>query len=175
MDHLEVHRAAPPIGLVLAVNFLLLVAEHEPVEAHADEVHHDCQRVQHVVTGLLENCAVRGLQGVLSKVGSVSRCLDARDDRQGRDDQGPVREWDQKAIEVHVEEISHVAGAQGSQTQPPHSLGSVDFTLRDYLLLGGEVLQRGQLVELVGVALSGYIIDVVRPVFVEVGQVDGLL
>ena len=45
VDQLQVQAAAPAERLVGAVDLLLLVAEHEPVETDADEVHHYCERV----------------------------------------------------------------------------------------------------------------------------------
>ena len=48
----HLHRSAPPKLLVAAMNLLLFVTAHEPVEAGADEVHQYGQGVKHVVTGL---------------------------------------------------------------------------------------------------------------------------
>ena len=42
-------RATPTVFLVTAMNFLLLVPEHEPVESDANKVHHYGQGVEHVV------------------------------------------------------------------------------------------------------------------------------
>ena len=77
MDQLQVQTAAPAERLVGAVDSLLLVAEQEPVEADADKVAHDAERVQEVMPCLQPDRRLAPRQRVLSEVRRVLRRLNA--------------------------------------------------------------------------------------------------
>ena len=64
--------SAPSIVFVLSVDVLLLLSEHEPVEAHHDEVANNAHGVQQVVSSLEVDGSVRGLETVLSEIGGVA-------------------------------------------------------------------------------------------------------
>ena len=100
--------------------------------------------------------------------------MNGLDDRQCSNDQRPVGKWNEESVPVHVEEEGHIAHAEGTQAQPSHSLRCVNFSLRYYFLLSGEVLQGGKLIELVGVALLRDVVNVVGPVLPEITEVNGL-
>lgn len=100
--HLEMHGAAPAELLMTTVDLLLLVPEHEPVKTDADEVHHYRKRVEHVMPRLNVNCPVLCLQRVLTKVSLIRGCLNACNDGQCRYDEGPISEWNEKSVQVHV-------------------------------------------------------------------------
>ena len=108
MDELKVPCTAPAISLVPLVNGLLLIPQHEPVEANANEVHHERQRVEDVMLGLGVHRVVALLQGVFAKVDRVVGRHDAVDQRYCGQHQRPVGEWDEEASGFHVHEIGHV-------------------------------------------------------------------
>ena len=109
VDELQMQRAAPAHGLVAAVDLLLLVAEQEPVESHTDEVAHDGQCVEQVVSRLQVDRLLPALQGVLPEVYCVLGSLDARNQRRRRQHQRPVRKRNQEPVPVHIHKVGAIA------------------------------------------------------------------
>ena len=134
-------RSAPSVVFVLSVDILLLFAEHEPVEAHDDEVADDGHGVEEVVSGLHVDSSVRSLEAVFSKVSDVVRSTDAADQGDGGEHQGPVSERDEEAVPVHIEAISHIAHSGATKHQISHPLGCVDFALLSLFLLCRKILE----------------------------------
>jgi len=56
---------------MVAVDFLLFVPEHEPVETNANEIHEHGQGVEHVMPRLNVEGGFRSLEGVLTEVGRI--------------------------------------------------------------------------------------------------------
>jgi hypothetical protein len=77
MNQLEMKRSPPSVVLVLPVDILLFFSEHEPVEAHDNEVANDGHGVKQVVSGLEVDSSVRGLEAIFSEVSDVFRSADA--------------------------------------------------------------------------------------------------
>ena len=100
--------SAPSIVFVLSVDVLLLLPEHEPVEAHHDEVAHNAHGVQQVVSSLEVDGSVGGLETVLSEIGGVAWSADWSHQGNCGQHKGPVSEWNEETIPVHVEEVSDV-------------------------------------------------------------------
>lgn len=71
VNKLQMEGSAPSIVLILSVDVLLLLSEHEPVEAHHDKVANNCHGVEQVVSSLQVNGSVRGLKTVFSKIDCV--------------------------------------------------------------------------------------------------------
>ena len=62
MNQLKMERSAPAVVLMLAVDILLLLSKHEPVERDYDKIANDGHGVEQVVSGLQVDGSVRGLE-----------------------------------------------------------------------------------------------------------------
>ena len=118
-----------------AVNLLLLVSHDEPVENNANEIANNAHGVKQVVSGLHINGMLASLQSILSEVHSVVASLDRSNKGSRGDHESPVGEWNEEAMPVHVQEISHIAHQHQEESSVPHSLRSIDLALLNDLLL----------------------------------------
>ena len=154
VNELQMEGSAPSIVFVLSVDVLLLLSEHEPVEAHHNEVAYDRHGVEQVVSRLQVDRSVRGLKTVLSEISCVVGGTDRRHQGNGGQHQSPVGEGNEETIPVHVEEISDVTCQGSSQHQISHSLSCVYFSLRCQFLLCRKILKLSQFIILVWVVFS---------------------
>lgn len=151
---------------------LLLLSHHEPVEEDNNKVAHNAEGVEEVMARLYVDCSLRGLERVFSKVSRVPSGLDAGPEGNGCDHQGPVSERKEESIQVHVHEVGHVTHQCQSKHQVPHSLSCIYFSQLFKFLLLREILKLGEFIVLVGITFGADVIEVVRPVFVQVLEVD---
>lgn len=71
VNQLKMERSAPAVVLMLAVDILLLLSKHEPVERHYDKIANDGHGVEQVVSGLQVDGSVRGLEWIFAEVSGV--------------------------------------------------------------------------------------------------------
>jgi hypothetical protein len=124
-----------------------------------------------MVASLKINCLVASLKAVFAEVYSIVACADARPEGNSCEHKCPVSEGQEEAVEVHVEEISHVTHQSQTKHQVSHSLCSIDLSLLIHLLLAAEVLKLSELIILVRIILGGNVVDIVWPVLIEVCEV----
>lgn len=102
VDQFQMERSTPTVVLMLSMDVLLLLSEHEPVEGAYDKVGNDGQSVEKVMSSLNVHSGVRGLKGVLSEVSGVIGCADTCHKGNGCEHQAPVGEWNEKAVGIHI-------------------------------------------------------------------------
>ena len=153
------------------MNLLLLLTENEPVEWTTDEVHHNGQCVEHVMSGLYVNSSVGCLKCILGEVGCVFRCWNTAIYGKCSEHKSPIGEWNEKPIPIHVHCISNKTHQGHSQHYISHSLCTIYSSLLSQLLLSREILELLKLIVLLRVTLSCYVINIVWPVLPEVLKV----
>ena len=167
--------SAPSIILMLSVDLLLFGSEHKPIDRADNEVAYNAKSIQKMMSCLKMNCAIWCLQRIFSEINCIVGSLDAWPKRDGCQDKCPVSERHKEAIEVHVQEICYVAGANSCKHQVSHSLGCINLTLWNQLLLRWEILKLSEFVELIWVVLGRNVVDVIWPVLPQICKVDWLV
>lgn len=124
------------------------------------------------MSSLHVDSGVWGLQGVLTEISGIVGSAYTSDKWDGGKHQGPIREWDEETVGVHVEEVGDIAEEYSQEHHVSHPLCCVDLALTVHFVFVWKILKGSQLIMLVLVVLWGDVVNVVRPVFPNIPKVN---